>query len=152
VFLRSAHPLRASKRGRRRRPQVVACYQSAGRFHLFPALSLAEIGEGGTVISSLIEDWRRLANNFLPGLLAFAHVGTPDNRIQSLTALCPNWMGPSGLTLHQTHASPPRLRIENASDLFFTFHTLARPEAFPIKASDHLLRTHLFSVPYREVG
>jgi hypothetical protein len=39
-----------------------------------------EVREGGTVIPFLIEDGSRLTNDFSPGLLAFAHVGTP--RIQ----------------------------------------------------------------------
>ena len=36
-----------------------------------------EIGEGGAAIPFPIEDWGRFANNFLPCLLAFAHVATP---------------------------------------------------------------------------
>src|SRR5215469_726557 len=65
----------------------------------FQACRLHEIGQRGTVISSLIEDCCRLANNFLPGLLAFAHVGTPNNRIRLLTALALDQMRPSGLAV-----------------------------------------------------
>src|SRR6266849_2521874 len=36
-----------------------------------------EVGEGGAVIPSLIKDGRRLADDFLPGLLAFAHLAPP---------------------------------------------------------------------------
>jgi hypothetical protein len=35
-----------------------------------------EIGEGGAAISLPIEDWGRFANDFLPRLVAFAHVAT----------------------------------------------------------------------------
>src|SRR5207302_4082808 len=36
-----------------------------------------KVGHGGTVIASLIKDGRRLTNDFLPSLLAFAHISLP---------------------------------------------------------------------------
>src|ERR1700676_1016743 len=48
----------------------------------FQARGLHEVGQGSAVIPFLIEEWSRLTNDFTPGLLAFAHVGTPGEALQ----------------------------------------------------------------------
>src|SRR6266852_2372914 len=47
-----------------------------------------EVGQGRPVIAPLIEDGRRLANDFLARLLAFAHFGPPKQLRDQLVSTC----------------------------------------------------------------
>jgi hypothetical protein len=53
---------------------------------LFQPCRSHEIGESRTLISFVIEDRRRLPNDFLPRLLAFAHFGTSNQFRDQLVA------------------------------------------------------------------
>jgi hypothetical protein len=70
-----------------------------------------EVRQGCAVIPFLIENGSRLANYFLPRLLAFAHVGTPKEAIQRpyghLFYEPDLWMRPNGLWLHQRRPRTP---------------------------------------------
>src|SRR5258707_15815467 len=72
---------------------VDSAFFEAGRLH--------QIGQGGSVITPLIKDRRRLANDFLPCLFAFPHIATLANPcmrpISRLLHHTRHWMGPVGL-------------------------------------------------------
>jgi hypothetical protein len=54
----------------------------------FETCNSHEVGQSRSLVTSLIEDGCRLADDFLPSLLAFAHLGLPNQLCDQLVANC----------------------------------------------------------------